>query len=95
MDPATMTGGLSPTMLAAHAVATVVLVVLLAHGETAVWMLASWWGFRRLLTGLMPQVVIPGRWVPVPEILAVHPQGEVHRRTISRRGPPVRARALT
>jgi hypothetical protein len=97
MDPTTMTSGLRPSliMLAAHAVATVVLVVLLAHGETAVWLLASWLGFRRLRLGLMPRVAVSGRPLPVPEMLAVHPPAEVHRRTIRRRGPPVLNHAPT
>jgi hypothetical protein len=97
MAPATMASGFRPSliMLAAHAVATVMLVVLLAHGETAIWLLASWLGFRRLRPGAMPRLAVSGRSLPVPELLAVHPPAEVHRRTIRRRGPPGLAHALT
>jgi hypothetical protein len=83
-------GGLWPSapMLLAHALAGVLLVLLLAHGEKAVWALAACLRFRFVLPG-RPVVLLPSvRRFPVAANAAVRPGSEVHLHTHRRRGPP-------
>jgi hypothetical protein len=83
-------GGLWPStpMLLAHALAGVLLVLLLAHGEKAVWALAACLRFRFVLPD-RPALLLPAvRRLPVAAYAAVRPGHEVHLRTLRRRGPP-------
>lgn len=75
--------GMTPTMLAAHAAATVVAAWLIARGERTLW---------RALARLLPLVSLP-RFVPTltrparPTASTVLPQGPAHGPHLSR-GPP-------
>lgn len=77
-------GGTGLSMVAAHAVAAIVLGLVLARGEAAVWLLASW------LVPPLPQPTPPPCalrpapiWTPVTPFVAVFmPAG------VGRRGPP-------
>jgi hypothetical protein len=83
----------TPTMLVAHALATLVLVLVLAHGEAVVWALAAGWGFRlhHLVPPLRPAA---RRRLPVPVAAAFRPRSSVARRSVRRRGPPRSALAV-
>jgi hypothetical protein len=83
-------GGLWPStpMLLAHALAGLLLVLLLAHGEKAVWALAACLRFRFVLTGRSAVLLPAVRRLPVAARAAVRPEPAVHRRTLRRRGPP-------
>ena len=83
----------SPAMLGAHVIAMVLLVLLLAHGERAVWALASSLRFHFLLPGRV-LVLQPVRRLSVPVATAFRPRSAVHRRSVRRRGPPRLARAV-
>ena len=89
------TSGLWPStpMLIAHALAGVLLVLVLAHGEKAVWALAACLRFRLVLPG--PAVPLPAlRPLPVLGAAAVRPRSAIHRRSVRRRGPPMPAHAV-
>jgi hypothetical protein len=77
----------STPMLLAHALATVLLVLILAHGEAAVWALAASLGFRVLRPGAVLLVLVLRRG-PVPVQTAFRPRSSVPRRSVRRRGPP-------
>ncbi len=78
----------SASMALAHTLATVLLVLLLARGEAAVWALAACLRFRFVLPGTAVQ--LPNvRHVPVAAAVARRSPTPVHRRTVRRRGPPV------
>jgi len=83
-------GGLwpSPAMALSHALATLLLVLLLARGEAAVWALAACLRFRFLLPGTV--VLLPAvRPLPVVAAAARRVPRTVHLRTVRRRGPPM------
>lgn len=83
----------SPSMAVAHALATLLLVLLLARGEAAVWALVSCLQFRFVLPDaveLLPAV----RQLPVAAAAARRVPRTVHQRTVRRRGPPVLASAV-
>jgi len=83
----------APSMLLAHTVAMLLLVLLLARGETAVWALAACLRFRVVLPGLV--LVLPAvRQLPVPTTVARRAPKTVHLRTVRRRGPPLLAGAV-
>ena len=82
----------SPFMLLAHALAAALLVIVLAHGEAAVWALAASLGFRRVPAGPGLRLPVVPR-VPVAVRTALQPRSSVPRRSVRRRGPPVLARA--
>jgi hypothetical protein len=89
------TGSLWPSvpMALAHAVATLLLVLLLARGEAAVWALAACLHFR--FPQLFPVVqVLVGRPLPVAVAAVRRIPEPVHLRTFRRRGPPVPALAV-
>ena len=78
----------SAPMALAHTLATVLLVLLLARGEAAVWALAASLRFRLLRPGsavLLPAV----RRLPVVTTRARPGPQTVHLRTVRRRGPPL------
>jgi hypothetical protein len=77
----------SPSMALAHVLASVLLVLLLARGEAAVWALASCLRFRSLIPGA---VLLPpaARQLPVPAAVARRVPKAVHLRMVRRRGPP-------
>ena len=77
----------STSMLLAHALATVLLVLILAHGEAAVWALAACLAFRLPRPGVAVPVPVLRR-VPVPVETAFRPRSSVARRSVRRRGPP-------
>jgi hypothetical protein len=78
----------SASMAAAHTLATVLLVLLLARGEAAVWALAACLRFRFVATA--PVVHLPDvRQLPVASAIARRVPRIVHLRTLQRRGPPV------
>jgi hypothetical protein len=88
-------GGLWPsaTMLIAHALAGVLLALLLAHGESVVWALAAALRFGFVLPG--PVLARPvARRLPVVAAIAFRPRSSVLRRGVRRRGPPVTALAV-
>jgi hypothetical protein len=79
----------SPPMLLAHALAGVLVVLVLAYGERAVWALAACLRFRLVRPGpVVAGPTVVGR-LPVPDVAAVRPHSAVHRRTVRRRGPPL------
>jgi hypothetical protein len=83
----------SGSMLLAHALATVVVVLLLAHGEAALWALAAGLSFRFRLpvATVLPPVVRPR---PVAVAAFRRAPQAVHLRTVRRRGPPALAGAV-
>jgi hypothetical protein len=90
MKPTAMSGIWPPSlMFLMHVLATVLLALLLAHGETAVWALASWLGFRGLRLTRLPRPLALNRSLPVLNARVFRPISAVHRRTVRRRGPPV------
>lgn len=80
-------------MALAHALATVLLVLLLARGEAAVWALAASLRFRFRLLGVMVQLPAV-RSLPVAADAARRVTWPVHLRTHRRRGPPALAPAV-
>ncbi len=94
MSHGTAAAGLwpSPTMLLAHGLAGLIVALLLAHGERALWGLA---GLLRLRF-TRPEVSGPvpvRRALPVMAAIAGRPRPGVARRGVRRRGPPEPARA--
>ncbi|GAA3595315.1 hypothetical protein GCM10022223_08070 [Kineosporia mesophila] len=81
---------MSPRMFAAHAVAVLLLALLLARGEAMVWALTGNLSHRLAL----PRVVTPPpamRPLPVLVREALLPLADVPRRGVRRRGPPARS----
>lgn len=74
-------------MLAAHALAVLLLALLLARGEAAVWALVEWLAFRLPRATRAVQLFPVGR-LPVLAGAAWLPVAEVLRNDIRRRGPP-------
>jgi hypothetical protein len=83
----------SMIMLLGHLLAMVVLVLVLAGGESAVWALAGWLGFRILRTSGVVRLPAAGR-LPAPIETAFRPRSTVPRRSVRRRGPPRPALAV-
>lgn len=78
-------------MFVSHVVATFATALLLARGERALGILASW--LEPLLRRAQPANILPGR-VPGPCFMAtVYPASRPGRRLPSRRGPPAIAAA--
>ena len=82
----------SPTMALGHTLATVLLVLLLARGEAALWALATGLGLRPHRPPVLT-LPPPARPLPVAAAAAARVPSAVHRRTVRRRGPPVLALA--
>jgi hypothetical protein len=82
----------SGPMLLAHLLATVMLVLVLARGEQAVWALASCLSFRLIRSGPAVRLPVASR-LPVPPAPLVRPRPAIPRRGVRRRGPPVPVRA--
>jgi hypothetical protein len=99
--PAMASGGMagrmwpSPMMLLAHGLATVLVVLLLAHGESAIWALVGALGFRITLPEAGAEIVFGVRRLPVAGLAAFLPRSQVPRRGVRRRGPPRVAAAVT
>ena len=91
----TTVAGLWPSapMALAHLLATLLLVLLLARGEKAVWALAASLRFRFLRPA--PAVLLPAvRRLPVVTTTAHRGSQTVHLHTVRRRGPPALAGAV-
>lgn len=84
----------SGSMLLAHTLATVVVVLLLARGEVALWALAAALRFRFRLPAatVLPPAV---RALPVAVAAFRRAPQAVHLRTVRRRGPPALAGAVS
>jgi hypothetical protein len=80
-------------MLLAHLLAALLVALLLARGEAAVWALASSLRFRFVLPGPIGQLPVV-RQSPVPVAVVRRVPKPVHLRTLRRRGPPVPASAV-
>jgi hypothetical protein len=79
-------------MLAAHAAATVLTGLALAHGDDLLW--AVWGWLQPLPAALVASVVpVPPRPYVLPPRLEILPQGVVLTEHIPRRGPPARSTA--
>jgi hypothetical protein len=75
------------SMAIAHVLATVLIVLLLAYGESAIWALAGCLRFRFTLPGA--QIPLPAaRPLAVVVRAAFLPRSDVPRRGVRRRGPP-------
>jgi hypothetical protein len=78
----------SPGMLLAHTLATVLLVLLLAHGEAALWALTDFLTFR-FPTSAAVALSPLARPVPVTPTSRRRIPQSAHLRTVRRRGPPL------
>lgn len=79
-------------MVLAHVLATVVVAVVVAHGERALGLLLTWLAPRGPLADLLPALPVAHRLLapaPAPSRTAT-----VHRRTPTTRGPPLLARPV-
>jgi hypothetical protein len=86
----------SPVMALGHILATVLVVLLLARGEAAIWALAATVRRRIVLPGQHQALQLPAaRRLPVTRRGASLPRCDVSRRWVRRRGPPRLARAVT
>jgi hypothetical protein len=76
-------------MTLAHALASIGLALVLAHGEAALWTLASHLGFRitRPETAVLPSP----RRLPLVRRTVVVTTSRLHRLSVRRRGPPMAA----
>ncbi|HST80738.1 MAG TPA: hypothetical protein VLL08_03230 [Kineosporiaceae bacterium] len=83
----------SVSMLLAHLLAALLLALVLARGEAAVWALASGLRFRFVLPGSVVQQPVV-RQLPVTAAVVRRVPKPVHRQTLRRRGPPVLASAV-
>jgi hypothetical protein len=98
-DPSMMPAGAAhrmwptPTMALAHVLATVLMVLLLGYGESAIWALAACLRFRIALPGVIVRLPVDRR-LPVLGRAALYPRSTVRRDAVRRRGPPVLARAV-
>ncbi len=89
MNQAAMSGIWPPSlMLLGHLLATVLVAVLLARGEAAIWALAGWLGFRALRLSRPALLPTIDHRLPTPSYRAVRLISTVHRRNVRRRGPP-------
>ena len=79
-------------MVLAHVVATLVVALVVAHGERALGLLLTWLAPRRALADLLPALPVVHR--PLAPAAAPSRTATVHLRTPTTRGPPLLARPV-